>query len=58
MPAGEGVKSRWIRWVEERESTGLALLESQVSYLGNWVDGGDAVHGDGEIYLYEFSSLK
>lgn len=35
----------------ERESTGLVLWESQVS-SSNWVDGGGAIHGDGEVYLY------
>lgn len=29
-----------------------------VSHLGNWVDEGGAIHGNGEIYLYKFSSLK
>lgn len=36
----------------ERGSTGLVLWESQVSSSSNWVDGGGAIHGDGEVYLY------
>lgn len=53
--AGEGVRSRDLTGSMERESMGLVLLESQVAYLNNWVDGGSAVPGEGEIHLYLFS---
>lgn len=41
-----------------RESAGLVLWGSQISYLNNCVHGGGAIHGDGEMYLYLFFSLK
>lgn len=49
-----GSESRDVTGME-RESMGLVLLESQVAYLNNGVDGGSAVHGEGEIHLYLFS---
>lgn len=48
----EGVRSRDLTGSMERESMGLVLLESQVAYLNNGVDGGSAVHGEGELHLY------
>lgn len=57
--AGEGERSRWHLTDDVgRQSAGLVLLGSQISYLSNCVHGGGAVHGDGAIYLYLFFSLK
>lgn len=47
MLAGVGVRSRDLTDSMERESMVLVLLESQVVYLNNGVDGGSAVHGEG-----------
>lgn len=57
--AGEGERGRWHLTDDVgRQSAGLVLLGSQISYLSNCVHGGGAIHGDGAIYLYLFFSLK
>lgn len=56
--AGQGVRSRDLTGSMERESTDLVLSESQLAYLNNGVDGGNAVRGEGDTFIFIFFKME